>query len=413
MGQRLRRFALDLSPLRVSRDFRLLWAGAAISATGHQFTRVAIYIQVYALTGSPAAVGVTGLTGLAALVVGVIVAGSFIDAHDRRKVLIWAQAAYAISSVVLVLAALAGHPSVLIIYGANAWASFVQAFDSPARQAMTPRLIGKRLIPSALTLNQVMWQAVSVIGPGIGGFVIARFGLAWAYGVDLIGIGIALFATAAMHAVPPEGEPAHATGITAIREGFGYATKERLIASTFVIDLVAMIFGLPIALFPVLAVTQFHRGPAVVGLLLAAPSAGALIQAIASGWVGRVRRQGEVIIWSVIGWGAAITAFGLVGHNLVWALIFLAIAGGADVISAIFRSTILQLTIPDRLRGRLQAIFTLVVTGGPRMGDFEAGAIAQIFTPTISVVSGGLLCIVGAGIVAWLYPELRRFRAEG
>lgn len=402
--------ALDLSPLR-AREFRLLWGGAAASSLGHQFARVAIYVQVFDLTGSPAAVGVVGLTGLVALTAGVLVAGSFIDAQDRRRVLVWSQAAYALSTGVLLAAAVEGTPPVWWIYGANAFQSFVQAFDSPARQAMTPRLVGRELIPSALTLNQVMWQTVSILGPGVGGFVIRGFGLAWAYGADLALIGVALILTASLRPVAPEGDPERATGVGAVAEGFAYVRRNRLIASTFVVDLVAMVFGMPSALFPVLAVSQFHRGPEVAGLLFAAPSVGALAQALAAGWVGRVVRQGEVILWAVAGWGAAIAAFGLVGRHLVWALAFLAIAGAADVISAIFRSTILQVTIPDRLRGRLQGIFTLVVTGGPRLGDFEAGVVAAAVSPTFSVVTGGVACVVGAAVVAAAYPELRSYRA--
>jgi hypothetical protein len=172
-----------------------------------------------------------------------------------------------------------------------------------------------------------------------------------------------------------------------------------------------MIFGMPAALFPILAVEQFHRGTEVVGLLFAAPAVGALLQALAAGPITRVVRQGEAVVWAVVGWGAAIAAFGAVGPHLVAALVFLAIAGAADVISAIFRSTILQVTVPDALRGRLSSIFMLVVTGGPKLGDLEAGIVAAAVSPTFSVVSGGLACIVGAFACAAAYPELRRYRA--
>jgi hypothetical protein len=168
---------------------------------------------------------------------------------------------------------------------------------------------------------------------------------------------------------------------------------------------------MPAALFPVLAATRFHGGDAVVGLLFAAPAVGALLQALAGGWTRRVRRRGEVVIWAVLGWGASIVAFGAAGSNLPLSLAFLALAGAADVVSAIFRSTILQTTVPDRLRGRLASIFYLVVTGGPRLGDFEAGVVAAAFSPTFSVVTGGLACLGGAVAVAVAYPELRRYRA--
>jgi hypothetical protein len=215
-----------------------------------------------------------------------------------------------------------------------------------------------------------------------------------------------------MHPMPPESGATTATGVRAAGEGVRYVKENRLLRSTLVIDLVAMIFGMPIALFPALAVQQFHRGTAVVGFLFAAPAVGALLQALAGGWVRHVRRQGDAVIWAVIGWGAAITAFGVVGTHLWLAMFFLAVAGAADVISAIYRSTILQMTVPDELRGRLGGIFMLVVAGGPKLGDLEAGLVASAFTPTISVISGGIACMVGAVIVAIRYPELRRYRAE-
>jgi hypothetical protein len=221
-----------------------------------------------------------------------------------------------------------------------------------------------------------------------------------------------LIAALAMQPLPPEPDDAGPTvGPRAVAEGFRYVIHHRLLQSTFVIDLIAMIFGMPAALFPVLAATQFDRGPEVVGLLFAAPAVGALAQVLLSGSVVRIRRQGEAVIWAVAGWGAAIAAFGLVGANLALAMVFLAIAGAADVVSAIFRSTILQVSIPDALRGRLGGIFLLVVSGGPRIGDLEAGIVAAAVSPTFSVVSGGLACVVGAFWCAVRYPELRRYDA--
>jgi MFS family permease len=409
---RLRRLVLDLTPLRVSRDFRLLWAGQFVSELGYQFARVAIYVQIWELTRSPAAVGLTGLTGLVALFAGTLIGSSFIDAKDRRTILLWAQVALAVSASILLAGALEGHPPLALIYGANALTAFVGAIEDPARSAMTPRLVGKDLIPSALTLNQVLWQTVNIVGPAVAGVLIARYGFALAYGLDLVTYGGLFLAAFLMQPMPPESHPASATGSgwAAVKEGFAFVKAHRLISSTFVIDLIAMVFGMPAALFPMLAFTQFHRGPAVVGLLFAAPSVGALVGALSGGWVRGVRRQGETVIWAVAAWGAAIAAFGFAGSHLWWALGCLAIAGAADVISAIFRSTITQVNTPDRLRGRLSAIFILVVTGGPRLGDFEAGVVATLFTPTISVITGGLACIVGAGLVAIGYPELRSYR---
>ena len=407
-----RAVAIDLTPLRISRDYRLLWTGQFVSELGYQFARVAIYWQVFELTGSTTAVGLTGLTGLVALFAGSLVGSSFIDARDRRSILLWSQVFMAVSAAVLLAGAISGRPPLALIYGANALTAFVGAIEDPARSAMTPRLVGPELLPSALTLNQVLWQTVNIVGPAVAGVVIGVFGFGVAYTIDLVTYTGLFVAAVMMRPMPPERDPGSASGWAAVKEGFAFVRTNRLVASTFVIDLIAMIFGMPAALFPILALTQFEQGPAIVGLLFAAPSAGALVAALSGGWVRRVRRRGIAVIWAVAAWGAAIAAFGLVGSNLPLALVFLAIAGAADVISAIFRSTIAQLATPDRLRGRLSTIFILVVTGGPRLGDFEAGIVASWFTPTISVVAGGLACVVGAGAMTFLYPELRRYRSS-
>jgi len=196
-----------------------------------------------------------------------------------------------------------------------------------------------------------------------------------------------------------------------VREGFAYLKGRRVLRSTFVIDIIAMVFGMPRALFPFLAASQFHGGDAVVGLLFSAPAVGALVGALTAGWVGRIQHQGRAVVWAVALWGVGIAAFGLVGDRLWLALVFLAFAGAADVISAVFRSTILQLSVPDSLRGRLSGIHILVVTGGPRLGDLEAGLVAAAFTPAVSVVSGGLLCVVGAAALAAVVPEFWRYHA--
>lgn len=407
-----RRFALDITPLRVSRDFRLLWSGVFVSELGYQFTRVALYIQVYAITHSTAAIGLLGLTGLIGQTLGTLVAASFIDAHDRRLTLAWTQVGLAVVTGGLLATSLTQAPRLWMLYVLAAGIWFIGAIEGPARNAMTPRLVGKDLIPSALALYQVLWQTVSIVGPAFGGVLIAATRPAWAYGIDLVSYGALLIAAIAMKPMPPDSGVEPATGLRAAAEGLRYLRNSRLLRSTLVIDLVAMVFGLPAALFPAIAITQFHRGSTVVGFLFAAPAVGALLQALAGGWVQRVRRQGDVVIWAVVGWGAAITAFGVVGSHLWLALFFLAVAGAADVISAIFRSTILQMSVPDELRGRIAGIFMLVVAGGPKLGDLEAGLVAAAFTPTISVISGGIACMVGAVVVAARYPELRRYRAD-
>jgi MFS family permease len=383
-----------------------------VSELGYQFTRVALYVQVFAQTKSTTAVGLLGLSGFVGQVTGTLVGGSFIDARDRRRILLFSQVALAACAGVLLAGTAAGRAPLALLYGTNAAMWLVGSIEGPARSAMIPRLVGPALVPSALALYQALWQTVQIVGPGLAGILIAWRGLPSAYGVDLITYSALFLAALAMRPMPPEHDPVSATGWRAVGEGFDHVRRHRLLQSTFAIDLIAMIFGMPQALFPALAVSQFERGTAVVGILFAAPAVGALLQAIAGGWVKHVRRQGMAVIWAVIGWGAAIAGFGLVGDHLLAALALLAVAGAADVISAIFRSTILQVTVPDRLRGRLSGIHLLVVAGGPKLGDLEAGVVASWFSPVTSVVSGGLACIVGAGVVALAYPELRRYRAE-
>ncbi len=410
---RLRRLAIDLTPLRTSRDFRLVWFGLLITSAGSQFTLVAVLVQVKDLTGSEAAVGSTGLAWVVGLVAGSLAGGAVLDALDRRRLLMSAQVVLGAGSTILVAGALAGDPPLWLVYSGLAVLAAGSAIDGPTRSAMTPRLVGPPLVPAAQALNQVVWNTAGLFGPAVAGVVVVRAGVTVAYTVDLVSIGCMFLAAALLHPMPPsEGDRANA-GLRAISEGFDFARRHRLIMSTFVIDLIAMIFGLPRALFPFLVVDQFHRSPEALGLLFAAPAIGALIGALTSGWTGRIRRQGLAVIVSVATWGAAIAAFGWSGTWLWLGLAMLAAAGWADVISAIFRSTILQLSAPDRLRGRLSGIHILVVTGGPRLGDLEAGLVAAAFTPAISVVSGGLLCVAGAALLAWRVPELWSYHAGG
>src|SRR5919204_129528 len=363
VSRTVRRVAVDVSPLRASRDFRRLWLGLLASTLGSQFTIVATYVQVYDLTRSSAAVGLVGLVGFLGLVVGTLVGSTFLDAFDRRKILIAAQVGYLVSSGTLLAGALLGDPPIGLIYAAVAGIAATSAIDSPTRSAMTPRLLDRSQLPAAAALNQLTWNGAGLIGPALAGVVVASLGFAGAYAIDLASIGLLLLASISIRPMPPARSERASIGWRAVREGFSFLRGRRLLQSTFVIDIIAMVFGMPRALFPVLALRQFGGGTAVAGLLFAAPAVGAFI-------------------------------------------------GAADVISAVFRNTILQVTVPEDLRGRLFAIHILVVAGGPRLGDLEAGLVASAFTPTVSIVSGGLLCIVGAGLLAWLVPSLRRYRAS-
>jgi MFS family permease len=407
---RLRRLTIDLTPLRVSREFRLIWLGLLVTSTGSQFTLVAVFVQVMKLTGSEAAVGATGLAYLLGLVGGTLAGGAILDAWDRRRLLMVAQVGLAVGSSILLAGAIAGRPPLWLIFAGLAVLAASSSLDGPTRSAIVARVLDPAQLPAAQALNQVVWNTAALVGPLMAGLVIASADVTVAYAVDLASIACMFVAAALLHPMPPMAGDHRDTGLSAIREGFSFARRNRLIMSTFVIDLIAMIFGLPRVLFPFLIQDQFHRDEKAIGLLFAALAVGALLGALTSGWTGRVHRQGIAVIVSVAAWGVAIAAFG--SSNTFWiGLAMLALAGWADVISAIFRTTILQWSAPDRLRGRLFGIHILVVTGGPRLGDVEAGLVARLVSPTFSVVSGGIACVIGAGLVALAYPELRRARA--
>jgi MFS family permease len=406
-----RRLAVDIAPLRQSRDFRLLWTGELISQTGHQITTVALFVQVDRLTGSTAAVGAIGLVQLAPMIVASLFGGPLIDRHDRKQILLVAQAGLMAASALLLAGAVAGDPPLALVYSAAAANGALMSISMPTRAAMTPNLVPTALLPSAAALNQVMWNTAAIVGPAVGGVIVNQVGLGWAYGIDVATYVVALgFASLLQPQVPrrrpDQDEP---RGWTAVLAGIRYLGGKRILQSTFTVDIVAMVFGMPRALFPILAREQFGRGAETVGLLFSAVALGALVGALASGWVSRVRRQGLAVLVAVTIWGVGVVSFGLAGNRLLLALGCLAVAGAADVISAVFRSTIQQLTVPDALRGRLMSFNILVVAGGPRLGDFEAGVVATAFTPTVSIISGGVLCLVGVGAIAALVPRFARW----
>ena len=413
MLSRLRALAVDLTPLR-HRDFRLLWIGEIFSETGSSITLVAVYIQVYRLTGSAAAVGAIGLVQLVPLMIGSLFGGPFIDRHDRRRLLQIAQIAQAGGSVLLLIGALMDPTPVAIVYVGAAVIAGLSGFALATRAAMTPNLVPRDRLPSALALNQVMYHTALIVGPAVGGVIVGSAGLGWAYAIDVVSFAATITTVSMMRPHPPlrdeNPDAPELSGWQRLADGFRFLRGRKVLQSTFVVDLIAMIFGMPRALFPILAVVQFHGGAEAVGVLFSAVSLGALIGALTTGWVHRVRRQGLAIILSVTLWGCAIAAFGLSGDLILVAVLCLAVAGGADVVSAVFRSTILQDTVPDDLRGRLSGINIAVVAGGPRIGDVEAGFVAAVFSPTVSVVSGGVLCVVGVGVLAVLRPEFARYR---
>lgn len=419
VGDLIRGLAVDITPLRRSREFRALWFGELVSVTGRQITVVALPLQVFLLTRSPLAVGLIGLVQVGPLVVASIVGGAVADRMDRRMLLLVTELGLLGTSGLLLAGALVGDPPLWYLYGVAGLQAAIFGVNTPTRSAVIPNLIPRDLLPAALALGQVLFNTTMVVGPAVAGLILgafpdARTGLVWAYSADLVTFLAALGAVWLLPPLPPERDPERdpSTGWQDVKEGFAYLRKRRVLIATFLIDLDAMIFGMPRALFPVLALTVFRVGPEGLGLFYSSLAAGALVGALTAGWVGRIRHQGRAVIWAVAAWGAAIIGFGLSGDLFVLALVFLAIAGAADVISAVFRSSILQLSVPDALRGRISAAHIMVVTGGPRLGDVEAGLVASLVSPMFSVVSGGLACLVGVLIVARFYPELRAYHSK-
>src|SRR4051794_29825484 len=404
---RFRRLLLDTEPLRRDRDYRWLWSGQVVNGIGNQITRIALPYQVYVLTGSTLAIAALTLFQLVPILLFALGAGSLADAVDRRRLLMATQAGLAACSLILVVLALSGSPPVVALFAVAFLAAGLSAVDQPTRSSAIPRLVPAERLPSAIALNQLNFQMASIVGPAVGGILIATVGLAGAYGVDLVSFVASFIALLAIRPLPPIGVVTR-PGLAAIREGLAYTRQRRAVLGSFVIDLNAMIFGMPTSLFPVLALDVFGTGPAGLGFLGAAPAVGAFLGAFLSGWVSIVRRAGRAVVIAVVIWGAAIAAFGLSTFSFALALVFLAIAGAADVLSAVFRSTIVQLETPDELRGRVTAIHIMAVTRGPPLRDIEAAAVAAAVGAQASVVSGGLLCIVGVAAVVRIFPELMR-----
>ncbi len=403
------RIFVDVTPLRRSKGFRWLFGGLSLAWLGRQLTVVAVPYQVYELTGSTFLVGALGIAQLVPLLLTSMIGGAIVDSVDRRRLLVIAQVLLMLTAIGLAFNASLDEPKVWAIFALSGLNAGISAIDSPARSASVPALVGHRLLPASLALTQTLANVAKTVGPAIGGFLIARTNLTLTYGLEAGAFALGTLFMLRIGELKPEGG-GQRFGWESIKEGYRFLRERRLLQANFAIDLNAMIFGMPQALFPAIGQTVLGGDASTVGLLYAAPGAGALIGAVTSGWVGRIRRQGRAVVVAVVVWGVAITAFGLVGS--VWLAVgLLALAGGADVVSAVFRNTILQLAVPDRLRGRLSSIHIAVVSGGPRIGDFEAGAVAAVTTPQISVVSGGLACILGAVFIARKMPELPEYVA--
>ncbi|MDQ1360008.1 MAG: hypothetical protein QOJ44_385 [Acidimicrobiaceae bacterium] len=373
---------------------------------GSQLTIVAVSYQAYRLSHSTLVVGLIGLGQLVPLLAGAIWGGALADAFDRRKVLVVTQLAMAAASAGLVVNAAFPHPAVWPLFVCTAAAAGFQGVDWPARRAALPMLVPPEDMTDAIALQTMIQQLALVVGPAVAGVAIAEIGLSAVFGIDVATFAVALVVAVLLPALVPKGGGTP-MGLKSMADGFRHLKGQRLLASTYLIDLNAMIFGMPRAVFPALGTELFGGGAGVVGLLYAAPGAGALLGSFVTGWCSRVRRQGRAIAACVVVWGGSIALVGVI--PVLWiGLGLLALAGAADVISAVLRQAVQQRTVPDHLQGRLSGTFFAVVAGGPRLGDAETGLAAELGGAQFAVWSGGLACVVGVAVLLWRVPVLWR-----
>jgi MFS family permease len=408
----LSRFVLDLSPLRASRDLRLLIFGELVSGFGTQAVLVALPFQIYLETGSAFLTGLLGAVELVPLIAMSLLGGAIADRFDRRMLLLLVQIGLIAAPAGLAAITFAGDPPLWGLYVLGGALAGFNAVQNVVRSAIIPNLVEPRLLRSALALNFGLYQLTLVVGPGVGGVLIAWLGVGATYVIDAASCLAMVAAVIALSPQLPIGTEGPELGIwKSIGEGLRFVRGNQALMGSFAIDLVAMTFGMPRALFPVLSVGVYGAGAAGTGLLYAAVSAGATVAALTTGWLAHARRLGRITIFAVLAWGAAIALAGLVSS--LWpAAALLAIAGAADSVSAVCRSTINQTVTPDHMRGRMSSVFSLVVTSGPRLGDVEAGAVASATGPRFSVTSGGLACMAGVGLIMLAFPALLRYDAE-
>jgi predicted MFS family arabinose efflux permease len=408
MRLRVPRVTVDLTALRSSRELRWLIMGNFVSGLGTQAGLVALPYQVYIQTRSALLTGLLGAVELGPLIAMALLGGALADRMDRRRLLLVDQIGLVAVPATLCLATLAGSPPLGLLYVLGGLLAGFGALQNVARSAIVPNLVAREQMPAALAVNFGLYQLTMVVGPGLGGLLIATAGVAGAYAADAASCLAMVVALGQLSPQLPQrtGEPL-AIG-RSIGEGMRFVLRNRALLGSFAIDLSAMTFGMPRALFPVLAVSVYGAGASGTGLLFASVSAGAAVAALTTRWLDHVRRLGLVTIVAVCVWGLAVAGAGAV-QSLWPAAAMLAVAGAADSVSAVCRSVINQTVTPDALRGRMSSVFSLVVTSGPRLGDVEAGSVASLTSARFSVVSGGLACVVGALAIAAAFPALARY----
>lgn len=401
----------DLAPLRDSRDLRLVALGGFVTGLGSQATLVALPYQVYVQTHSALLVGLLGSVELLPLVAASLLGGAIADRIDRRTLLLLDQMGLVLTAAGLAAAAWLGHPPLVVIYVLAGLLAAFTALQSVTVSAIVPRLVAPGQLRSALALEYGLSTLAMVAGPAFGGILIAALGLQWAYAIDALSCAAMVLAVAGMAPQPPVQVGPHERIGRSIAEGLRYVRSNQALLGSFAIDLVAMVFGMPRALFAVLSVSVYGSGAAGTGALYSAVAAGATVAALTAGWLRHVSRLGRVTVCAVTAWGVAVALAGLAG-SLWIAVVLFALAGAADSISAVCRTTINQTVTREHMRGRMSSVFSLVVSGGPRLGDIESGVVAGATGPRFAVVSGGVLCVLGVAAVVVAFPALLRYDAN-
>lgn len=403
----LRAFALDLSPLKTSRDYRLLFTGQFVSQFGSSISYVVLPWQMYQLTKSNFAVGMLGVAEFVPMFIMAFVGGVLADHIDRRRLIVIAEIGLAICCGILVLNSLLPQPRVWLIFVVAAMFAALNGVHRPAMEALTPRLVAPEQIPAVASLGMFRGSFSFIIGPALAGLIATGFGAATAFAIDAATFVVSILAILLIRSVPMPAKlnDDERPNFQSVIEGLKYARSRQELMGTYLIDINAMFFGMPIALFPAIAESF---GGASVGLFYAMPAAGAFAVSLTSGWTSKINKHGLAVTIAAAVWGVAIVIFGLVS-SLWLALLFLALAGAADAVSGVFRMTIWNQTIPDHMRGRLAGIEMISYLTGPYLGNAEAGLVAARFGLRTSVVSGGVLCVLGAGVLALLLPKFIRY----
>jgi MFS family permease len=409
-----RRFTIDTSPLR-ERPFRRLWTGQTITVVGAQMTLVVVPFQVFTVTRSSLAVGLTSIVALVPLVIFGLLGGAIADTVDRRKLMLLTSGGTAVASGLLFAQSLLPGPGHLaLLWILTAVESALTAINSPTRSASIPALVGPARVSAANALNMTVQQAGVIVGPLVAGFLIGAGGLPFTYAIDAVGFLVALLLLRGLPPLPPGGTAGRlhlGAAFRGVGEGFAFLRTQPVLLMTFVVDLFAMVFGWPRAVIPQLAETTFAHSPNALGWLSAGVSIGALLMGLVSGWVTRLDRQGAAVLVAVCVWGVSVALFGLSG-SLFWAVFWLAMAGAGDLVSAVLRTSMLQTAAPDDMRGRMQGVFIVVVAGGPRLGDLRAGALAASFGVPFTMASGGAVILLAMAVIAVAVPSFRLFRAS-